>query len=151
MEKMKSFLIILLLTFVCGCVSEQQENNTIVSRLVRVVDGDTFICDIVKGYPDEITRGIGVRLRGIDTPELRDKRPEIRALARKARDYVKQRLTAAKHVELRNVSKGKYFRIIADVYIDESNLSSELLAQDYAKPYNGGTKPKRLSTLSVNK
>ncbi len=108
-------------------------------KLVRVVDGDTIIVDI-EGWPPIIGEQIGVRVSGCDTPELRDKRPEIRAKARCARDVVKAMLQAAGYIELRNIRRGKYFRIVADVYADGYNLADLLISAGHALPYAGGTK-----------
>jgi endonuclease YncB( thermonuclease family) len=108
---------------------------------VRVVDGDTFIADMERGYPRKIMRNIGIRIAGIDAPELRDKRPEIKKLAYSAKKFARERLSSAKNIKLKNLKKGKYFRIVADVYVDGKSLSKELLAKGYAKPYNGGKKP----------
>ena len=123
-----------------GCVSSKQEIVT--AHFVRIVDGDTFIANIERGYPRIVTHNIGIRIAGIDTPELKDKRPQVRKLAYQAKAFAKERLSSARHIELRNLTKGKYFRIIADVYIDGKNLSQELLSKHYATPYNGSKKPK---------
>jgi endonuclease YncB( thermonuclease family) len=40
------------------------------------------------------------------------------------------------------MQRGKYFRIVADVFVDGSNLGQELIERGLAKPYDGGTKPK---------
>ncbi|MPM77612.1 hypothetical protein SDC9_124619 [bioreactor metagenome] len=86
-----------------------------VSRLLRVVDGDTILVDI-----DELSpfagKNIRIRLKGIDTPELRSKDPELRKFAYEEKDRLEQLLTGAKAIELRNIDRCKYFRIVADVY-----------------------------------
>ena len=108
--------------------------------VVSVYDGDTFRCD-VDGWPPIIGENIGIRINGIDTPEMNDSRPRVKILAKKARDYARQRLGNG-DVELKNIKRGKYFRIVADVYVDGSNLGDELLRQKLAKQYDGGKKPK---------
>jgi endonuclease YncB( thermonuclease family) len=85
---------------------------------------------------------IGIRINGIDTPEMRDNRPHIKALARKAKQYTVQRLRESHKIILRNIQRGKYFRIVADVYVDGSSLGQELISAGLAKPYDGGKKPK---------
>jgi tRNA G10 N-methylase Trm11 len=37
-------------------------------------------------------------------------------------------------------SNNKYFRILADVYVDGVNLADELIQHGHAKSYDGGTK-----------
>jgi len=66
----------------------------------------------------------------------------INTLARKAKQYTVQRLREGKQVVLRNMRRGKYFRIVADVYVDGSSLGQELISAGLAKPYDGGKKPK---------
>lgn len=51
-------------------------------------------------------------------------------------------LRSGKVIELRNTKRGKYFRIVADVFIDDKKLSDTLIASDLAVSYDGGTKAK---------
>lgn len=133
-----------ILLFICALSSlqakQQPYGNLRVETVKRVHDGDTFIVDIAHVHPI-IGKEISVRINGIDSPEITDKRENIRALAIKARDYVTQRLQKAKIIELNNVRRDKYFRILADVRLDGIDLASELLSENLAKPYLGKTKP----------
>jgi len=96
-----------------------------VSRLLRVIDGDTFVCDIDE-HSAIAGKNISIRIRGINTPELRAKDPEERKFA----DIEKQRLSKLLHsarvIELRNIGRDKYFRIDADVYLDGEPLLPKL-------------------------
>ena len=56
--------------------------------------------------------------------------------------FIVGRLRAAKKIELRNMKRGKYFRIVADVYVDGMSLAQMLLEAGLAKPYDGRKKPK---------
>jgi endonuclease YncB( thermonuclease family) len=40
------------------------------------------------------------------------------------------------------MQRGKYFRIVADVYADNQSLADELIKNNLAVRYNGGTKVK---------
>ena len=51
-------------------------------------------------------------------------------------------LRAAKKIELRNMKRGKYFRIVADVYVDGKSLGDMLIKRSLAVPYDGGHKGK---------
>jgi endonuclease YncB( thermonuclease family) len=112
-----------------------------VSSVVSVYDGDTIKVNI-SGYPDIIGKAVSIRVKGIDTPEMRDKRPKIKKLAKKARQFVLSRVRSAKVIELKNVKRGKYFRIVADVYINGVNLGDELIKAGLAKRYGGKKKAK---------
>ncbi len=113
--------------------------NLTVSKVNSVYDGDTFRADI-KGVPPILGENIAIRLYGIDTPEMRDKRPHIKKKAIEARDYVRTRLFKAKKIELRNIRRGKYFRIVATVVVDGKDIGKELIAMGLAQPYGGGKK-----------
>lgn len=121
-------------------VLEQKDFGTLVVHgLVSVYDGDTFTCDL-DGLHPLIGERVGIRVRGIDTPEMKDERPDVKRKAIRARDYVRQRLVTAEKIELKKVERDKYFRILADVWVDDVLLSKELLVKGLAKPYDGGTK-----------
>jgi len=107
--------------------------------LVRVHDGDTIIVD-VPVFPAIIGDNILVRLSHIDTPEMTDKRPEIKTLAIKAREVLKQILHDAKKIELTELKRDKYFRINAIVIADGVNVQTTLINLELAKPYDGGKK-----------
>lgn len=113
----------------------------LVVDLVRVIDGDTIVVTI-DGWPEVVGHEIGVRVAGCDTPELRDKRPDIKRLAYEAKGAVLLMLQHSRQIELRNIRRGKYFRLVADVYADGNKLSEFLIRQGLAQPYDGGTRPK---------
>ncbi len=78
----------------------------------RCYDGDTCTFTI-PGVPDVFGQRIGVRLAGIDTAEMRAKCDHEHALAIQARDLVRDMLGNASHITLQDVSRGKYFRLVA--------------------------------------
>lgn len=150
---MKRLLLLSGLFLLCGCatvteptpmVSETTEGKTVqkyadvtVSRLLRVIDGDTFACDIDAHSPIA-GKNISIRLRGIDTPELRDKNPELRKFAYEEKERLKQLLSSATVIELRNIERCKYFRIVANVYIDGEALLPKLNQQYVTSSAGGG-------------
>jgi endonuclease YncB( thermonuclease family) len=127
--------------FITGVIFAAEKNYGMakVARITSVYDGDTFRCHL-SGYPPIIGNSIGIRVYGVDCPEMRDKRPEIKKKAKRAREYTYMRLMEAKEIKLVNIQRGKYFRIVAQVLIDGSDLGQELIKHGYAKPYFGGTK-----------
>lgn len=84
---------------------------------------------------------IPVRVLGIDAPEKRARDKCERELAEKAREFVHKALSNALQIELRNLQRDKYFRILADVFVDGSHLGSELIRKRLAVAYDGDTKP----------
>ena len=110
-----------------------------VDEVVSIYDGDTFTVTI-RNWPAIVGDRISVRIYGIDTPEMRDERPRVQALARAAKQRVVQRLREGKRIELRNLRRDKYFRVLAEVWVDGRSLADELVAAGLAHPYDGGTK-----------
>ena len=127
--------------YTIGMSSWRQDDfgNLTVHGIVSVYDGDTFTCNIEDLHP-LIGERVSIRINGIDTPEMNDKNPDIKYRAIKARDYLNRLLNTAEKIELRNVRRGKYFRILADVYADETNISHKMLERGLAQSYDGGTK-----------
>lgn len=113
----------------------------VVDEVTSIYDGDTFRVNI-NSYPPIIGKKISIRLNGVDTPEIRGKCEQEKLLARKAKQLTVSTLRNAKKIELKNMQKGKYFRIVADVYTDNKSLSDILIENQLAVKYDGGTKIK---------
>lgn len=131
--------LLFLFTFSALSADQQTYGTLVVDTVISVYDGDTFRCTIKILHP-LIGRNVSIRLSGVDTPEIRDKRPHIKKLARLAKYFTQSMLRKAERIELRNTKRGKYFRIVADVYCDGKNLSQSLIDAGLAKPYYGGKK-----------
>ena len=102
-------------------------------------DGDTIYVAI-PGLPDEMAN-MSVRVRGVDTPEMRGQCDSAKQLAQKARDYARQRLKSATSVQFCEPEWGRYGgRVVASVRIDGSPLDLELIKNGLARPYDGKTK-----------
>ena len=111
-------------------------------QVVSVYDGDTFKIDLPNMHPlfgDDIS----IRLLGVDTPEMRGTTDKVKALAMQAQQVTEKALKGASKIELRNPQRGKYFRIISEVWIDGESLADMLKAKGLAKDYDGeGARPK---------
>jgi micrococcal nuclease len=110
-----------------------------VDEVSSIYDGDTIRVSI-HAWPAVAGERIPVRLYGIDTPEMSDKRPRVYKLARSAKQFSVAQLRGAKRIELRQMRRDKYFRLLAEVWVDGRNLSELLLKAGLAKPYFGGKK-----------
>lgn len=106
-------------------------NKVVASRLVSCFDGDTFRVD-VDTWPQLFGRKIPVRVRGINCPERSSKDPEQSLIAVNAHAFTKSALLNAKQILLVNVQRGKYFRLVADVYLDGQSLSESLVSAGLA-------------------
>ncbi len=108
--------------------------------VVSVYDGDTMTVDIPGVHP-LLGDSIAIRVRGIDTPEMHDKRPDIHAMAVQARDMVRGWCPPGSTVELRGVGRDKYFRVDATPVCGGVDIAAELVRAGLAHgDYEGGTK-----------
>ena len=135
----KISILIVLLLFGQSTLSATQYGSVIVSRVISVYDGDTFRVDIDSLSPI-VGKNIAIRLEGVDTPEIRGQCQYENDLALLARDFVRDKLRNAKEIKLNDIQRGKYFRVVAKVFIDGVSLEKELLEKELAYRYNGGKK-----------
>ena len=108
---------------------------------VRNYDGDTIIFNLPGLHPligDKIT----IRINGINTPEIRGKCDKEKYDAKQAKEMVADILKDAEQITLKNMERGKYFRIAADVIVDGENLADLLIDASVALKYDGGKKMK---------
>lgn len=108
-------------------------------KYLKNYDADTVTFNIPGVHP-LLGEKISVRVNGIDAPEVRGKGPCEKDTARIARNLIEAELKRAKRIDLVNVDRDKYFRILADVMVDGANLSEKLLRNGLAYRYDGGTK-----------
>ena len=85
----KGLLAVFLFVPLSVFAADSNYGDLTVTRLVRVYDGDTFYVDIDKLH-EIIGKGIPIRLRGVDTPEVghRSKCDEEKILGNQARVFV---------------------------------------------------------------
>ena len=108
-------------------------------KVLKNYDGDTITVNI-PNVPPLIGKNISVRVLGIDTPEVKTKNQCEKEAGRIAKNLVSATLKNAKTVELHNVRRDKYFRILADVKVDGRSLKDILIKNNLAYEYDGGTK-----------
>ncbi|MEI8632852.1 thermonuclease family protein [Vibrio sp. PP-XX7] len=140
MFKLKtSIYVALLAVLVSGHTSASQKNygTAIIHTVESIYDADTFRVNI-KGWPAIVGENIPIRVNGVDAPEIKGKCAKEKDQARLAKIFTIKALRSAKTIELRKMRRGKYFRILADVYVDGKNLSSLLINAGLARPYHGG-------------
>ncbi|MCJ8294821.1 MAG: thermonuclease family protein [Colwellia sp.] len=138
---MNKILLTLLLTLITTNISAKTNNygNATVAEVTSIYDGDTFRANII-GFPTIVGEHMSIRINGIDTPELRGKCPREKAQAKLAKQFTVRHLRSAKRITLKNIKRGKYFRLIADVYVDGVNLAEQLIKNNHAVEYQGKTK-----------
>ena len=116
-------------------------------KLERVVDGDTIDALIDVGFDIWVKKRI--RYKGIDTWESRTRNLEEKklGLAAKARnkELLEQVSSKPGYFRLKSYGVGKYGRVLADLFIMDSNgvqinINETLIQEGHAYTYEGGKK-----------
>ena len=120
-----------------GFLLSSTNANYLDVRVLKISDGDSFKVDILTHQPDSLFhKNIGVRIQGIDAPEIRGRCVREKKLALRARTQL-QRLLSQQPVTLHNCQRGKYFRIVCTVRVGKMDAGKHMLALGLAAPYNG--------------
>ena len=132
-------VIFLLSSPVFAGINDKNFGDVMVAKVTSIYDGDTFRANI-KDWPPIMGERIPVRIAGIDTPELKGKCEKEKRLGREAKQFTVTMLRPGKIIELRDIKRGKYFRLVASVFVDGKSLGDELIKAGMARPYDGGKK-----------
>lgn len=133
----------ILLTALLPAIALAEYGSVRVDEVTSVLDGDTFRATVDE-WPAVIGERIPVRISGINAPERRSRcdteaeKERERELAADARIYLVERLRGAETIELRQIERGSFFRIIAEVWADGENVGQEMLEAGHALPYVTG-------------
>lgn len=113
------------------------------ATVLEVHDGDTLFFRPDGDCLPKLFQRMGLRFLGCDTPELRDKRPEIREQAHAALAYTAERIKPGQVVVIKNVKWDKFGgRVDGTIEVDGVNLCTLLIDAGLARPFNGqGSKP----------
>ena len=110
----KAVISILLLLFLPALSFSKDYGDYQGAVYVSNYDGDTIKFDLPGLHPI-IGKKINIRVNGIDTPEIRGKCEQEKYSAEQAREMVADILKDAEKIDLKNMERGRYFRIAADV------------------------------------
>ena len=112
-------LILLLAVLLCGAA--RYPHTVLVGTVTRVVDGDTIVVELSSGV-------IRVRLYGIDAPE--HNQPGGYESASTLRWMVER-----KQVSLEPINQDRYSRMVAKVFVGQTNVNSEMVSRGEAWVY----------------
>jgi micrococcal nuclease len=132
----KIFSIILLIVLSCEVYA-----TSFGGKYIRNYDGDTVTLDLDCDI-DYFCKKRSIRIYGIDTPEIRTKNKCEKKQGKKAKEFVKDRLSNATEIIAHDCLHGKYYREVCEIIYDGHNLGEELMAVGLAYPYYGKTKQK---------
>jgi micrococcal nuclease len=134
-------MILFLLHFALASSCVHDNTNFRCVKVLKNYDGDTITVNIPGVHP-LLGEKVSVRIRGIDTAEVKGKAPCEKDAARVARNLVESLTKNAKVVHLENIERDKYFRVLADVVADGKSIKDILIKNQLAVNYEGGTKQK---------
>lgn len=113
------------------------QNEVVYGKICDVYDGDTCTFIVLVG---KVPIKLNARIIGIDTPEIRGALPLEKEAAIVVRDEV-SRLIEGKILPIKMVKWDKYGgRVDAHIFVEDGLLSTYLLNNRLAKPYDGGKK-----------
>jgi len=135
--KISRLIVLLIISFsVSAGIKDKVYGSVIVSEVTSIYDADTFRVNI-KDWPDVIGLRVPVRVLGVDAPEIKGKCQAEKDKAREAKQFTVESLRSAKVIELRNIKRGKYFRLLADVFVDGNSLARALIKAGHGRAYDG--------------
>lgn len=133
MRRMFYYTIVLYLAIGVWGVWAADKIRLVEADVVRVIDGDTVKMRVHVWLGTHVN----VRIRGIDTPEIRTKCAKEKKRARQAKHFLEKLLSG--NVKLMNITRGKYAgRVMADVQVDGNDVAYEMIDKGHARPYHGG-------------
>jgi len=98
------------------------------AKIVKVVDGDTYVSEISLGF--SLTLNAKIRLAKVNCPELPTPEGE------KAKAWAIANLEG-KSVKIQTKSYDKYGRVLAAVQLDGKDVGETLLSEGLAEKYLG--------------
>lgn len=130
-----------------GAIAGEEVAGPVRADVVRVLDGDTIEISAQVWLGLRLTSH--VRIRGIDTPEIRGECASEKAMAAQARERL-ARLAGAS-ISIVHIADDKYAgRVIADAAAEDgTDLKAAMLATGLARPYDGGTRGDWCATGSI--
>ena len=106
--------------------------------ITKVVDGDTVDVDIDLGFGMTYKKQ-RVRLMGIDTPESRTRDLVEKLFGKASKKHLKELLSEG-NITLRSHDKGKFGRILGELFINDISINQKMIDDHHAVDYGGGNK-----------
>lgn len=135
---MKKTIVVTLMLALISTVSAKDFGTVHIGKrdIVDVYDGDTFFINM-PSCPPVLCKRIGVRINGIDSPEINGKCPEEKNLAALAKVKLEERILSGSVFEIRKVKREKYGRLLGDFFVDNQDIAAWMVANNLARHYNG--------------
>lgn len=140
----RKVLLILAVIFLSSCSLFEKEVVLSAEDVTYIYDGDTITFHCIDGFRCKNNK-TKVRVKGVDTPEIKAECKHERALARKAKQHTVTTLRSANIITLiidQVDTYDRYDRLLAYVYVDGIGLHDSLIRRKLGREYHGG---KRIS------
>jgi endonuclease YncB( thermonuclease family) len=136
MKKAIPFLLLLMLS---GSIVQAAESFGYLHSIqyVNTLTAKSFVVDIPGQHP-LIGKKIEIVIKGIEVPDQRGVCRQERERADKAVQLVDFLLSRAKKISLKNVERGRLFRLVATVLVDGKDIRDVLVKTGYAVFDSGG-------------
>ena len=137
----RAFALGVVLTVVAVLEARAETPGVVDRSRVVVVDGDSVTLD-----------GQEWRLRGFDTPEIEKAQCEgERRLALAAKRRLEELVAAAREIRIDGgEERDRYKRPLGDLLVDGRNVRETMIAELWARPYNGGRRKGWCSRDSID-
>lgn len=107
------------------------------SAIASIYDGDTFHA-YIQGITPRGERSTRIRIRHLDTPEIKGKCPAEIKGALAARAKARQWLMQASTIQLSHLGYDRYGRLLATVTLNgQQSYANKMIQQGLARPYEG--------------
>lgn len=149
---MRPNCLFLLITFLISSLTPAHADalveGPVSAQVIRVIDGDTLLVS-ARPWPQQSIE-VYVRLRGIDTPELKSKCERGQDAAAEAKRLLEELAAASGTVKLTRIDADKYFgRIVADVSLSDGRDPAKLMiSAGLATAYSGHGRKNDLCQLA---
>lgn len=134
---MKPALITAALALAAAMPAQAEIPGPVPAEYIRAYDGDTVTVEAAV-WPS-VAVETSVRVEGVDTAEIRADCPAEKRRAIEARDFVRELLSGADRIVLRDVREGKFAgRVVAKLIVDGRDLADVLIERGMGRVYDGG-------------
>ena len=133
-------MLLLLSTVLSSCDLVHTDVTISKSDIKSIYDGDTITIKCLSGFKCK-KNAIKVRIKGIDTPEIKGKCRQETVLARKAKQFTVAFVRDSGDIKLSYDEYDmydRYGRLLAYLSVDGRDLSRSLIKNNLGRQYDGG-------------
>ena len=137
---LKTIVLLVLLSVIISCDLVHTDLTLSSSDIKSIYDGDTLTIKCMSGFKCK-NNAIKVRIKGVDTPELKGKCRNETLLARQAKQFTVAFVRTTGEIKLSYDEYDKYDRygrLLAYLSVDGKDLTKSLINNNLGRYYQGG-------------